>query len=561
MAEVSLRQIAYEMAQEIMNQYTFATLNGSDELLVYEDGVYREGGEFVVKALVQRVADPSLLGVNLVNEVIGNIKRSTYVSPERFYEPSHYLVVQNGLLNTETGELTPHTPEHYSLSKLPVVFDATKDCPMFRRFLTEVLYPEDIPVVQEWIGYCLHRGYPAQVAMLFVGEGNNGKSTLISTIQALLGRDNVSAVSLQELETNRFAKADLFGKLANLYADLPDSALKSVGIFKMLTGGDPIRGERKFQNSFVFVNYGKLTFSCNVVPEVYEDTTAFFRRWLIIQFPHTFDGERADKNLLKKLTTPEELSGILNWALEGLARLRNNGWQFTNSRSTEEVRLDYIRRSSPMKAFIMDAVTINPIGVVSKQRLFEAFVKYCEKMKLPMVTSNTFFQNLPLYFAKNPLQSSREDVDGDGKRETCFRGIELRGEEEWGKTQEIDEPADIKIDKPLDMVDKVDTKPGEPTNSVKDVKDVKGSSYFNIAGTNGTTKPEQSQHEPEGSPDPSNQPEPIDQSISPLRCPHADLCGYHGVFLHLDEFHEHIKLYHPQLNQSNTTGQNQEVVY
>jgi putative DNA primase/helicase len=483
--EVNLRQIAYEMAENIMSETAFATLNGSDELLVYEDGVYREGGEFVVKALVQKIAAPFVLGINLVNEVIGNVKRSTYVSPDRFYEPSPYLVVRNGLLNTETGELTPHTPEFYSLSKLPVEFDLSKDCPTFSRFLGEVLYPEDVPVVQEWMGYCLYRGYPAQVAMLFVGEGNNGKSTLISTIQALLGKDNISAVSLQELEINRFAKADLFGKLANLYADLPDSALKGVGTFKMLTGGDPIRGEKKFRDSFTFVNHAKLTFSCNVVPEVYEDTIAFFRRWIIIQFPHTFEGEKADKSLLTKLTTPEELSGILNWALQGLARLRNNGWTFANSRSTEEVRLDYIRRSSPIKAFVLDALTLNPIGVVSKQRLFAAFVQYCAMRKLPTVTSTTFFQNLPLYFAKTPLPSSREDIDGDGKRESCLRGIELRPEEAWGKPQETDEPMQPKIGKPLDTLDTLDTKPDGPANSVNPVNPVKGFSHFNVHGIDG----------------------------------------------------------------------------
>jgi len=75
-------------------------------------------------------------------------------------------------------------------------------------------------------------------------------------------------------------------------------------------------------SSFPFVNRAKLTFSCNVVPEVYEDTTAFFRRWIIIQFPHTFDSAKADKDLPKKLTTAEEFSGILNFALEGLNRLR-----------------------------------------------------------------------------------------------------------------------------------------------------------------------------------------------------------------------------------------------
>ncbi len=427
------------MAERLLKDNHFATLNGTEEVLIYKDGVYSEGGETYIKRLVQRNLQPNEVTRQLVSEVIGHVQRSTYVKHLDFFTESQYLVVQNGLLNTESGKLEPHSADFYSLSKLPVLFVPGQDCPSFKKFLTEVLYPEDIPVVQEWIGYCLYRGYPAQVAILFVGEGNNGKSTLISTTQALLGRENVSAVSLQELELNRFAKADLFGRLANLYADLPDSALKGVGTFKMLTGGDPIRGERKFQNSFLFVNSAKLTFSCNVVPEVYEDTTAFFRRWIIIQFPNTFDGTKADKDLLKKLATPEELSGVLNFALEGLARLQANGWRFSLSRSTEEVRQDYIRRSSPIRAFLMDSSMFKADGVVAKKAFFEAFVRYCSRMKLATVTSDTFFKNLPLYFAGHPPQESKEDLEGKGKRVACFRGIKLRPESEWGQPVQ-DEP-------------------------------------------------------------------------------------------------------------------------
>jgi phage/plasmid-associated DNA primase len=197
--------------------------------------------------------------------------------------------------------------------------------------------------------------------------------------------------------------------------------------------------------SFIFVNHAKLTFSCNEVPEVYEDTVAFFRRWIIIQFPNTFDGAKADKDLLKKLTTPDELSGILNFALEGLTRLRSNGWTFSNSRSTEEVRQDYIRRSSPIKAFQMDCLVRKADGVISKKALYQAFLDYCKKMKLAAVTSTTFFKNLPMYFAGNPLQESREDVEGKG-RVYCLRGLVVRQQENWGKPltkAEGDEEAEI----------------------------------------------------------------------------------------------------------------------
>jgi P4 family phage/plasmid primase-like protien len=423
--------LAWETAKRLLAEDRYATLNGTEEIRVYRDGFYQAGGELWIKKRVQEEVDPLELNNHLVEEVIGHIKRSTYVDHEVFYAPGPHIVVVNGTLNVETGELKPHTPEHYSLSKLPVKFDPSLDCPAFKKFLSEVLYPEDIPVIQEWFGYCLWRGYPAQAAMLLVGGGSNGKSTLISVLKALLGIENISSVSLQELENNRFAKADLFGRFANLYADLPNSALKSVGTFKMITGGDPVRGENKFQRSFEFVNFAKLMFSCNVVPEVYEDTAAFFRRWIIIQFPNTFDGAKADRDLLVKLTAPMELSGIMNWALEGLSRLRANGWQFSHSKSTEEVKQDYIRRSSPMRAFLMDCTVLQPDGVIPKKNLFNAFVKYCAKMKLPTVTSDTFFKNLPQYFAGNPPPDSKEEVDG--KRVLCYRGIAVRPEAEWGQ--------------------------------------------------------------------------------------------------------------------------------
>ena len=94
-----------------------------------------------------------------------------------------------------------------------------------------------------------------------------------------------------------------------------------------------------------------------------------------------------------------------------------------------------------MKAFLMDCTYLKSDGVVGKKALFQAFVAYCSKMKLATVTSDTFYKNLPLYFAGHPLQDSKEDVEGNGKRASCFRGIQLRPEAEWGRPifDEVDE--------------------------------------------------------------------------------------------------------------------------
>jgi len=422
----STRELAYDMAEKIMGEANFVTINGSEELLHYESGVYRDGGAFQVKALVQETASPGDLGNDLVAEVLGNVKRSTYLSSERFYEPTPIVVLENGLLDVDTLQVSPHTPDHYALSKLPVSYDPGADCPMIKKFLSEVLYPEDVPFMQEWAGYHLVRGYPTAVAALFVGDGANGKSTLINVLRAFLGVDNIAAVSLQAFEKNTFAKATLLGKLANLYPDLSDEALKQVGTFKALTGQDMITAEKKFGQPFNFVNIAKLTFSCNVVPEVWEDTDAFFRRIWIVQFPNSFHGDKADPELLNRLTTPGELSGFLNWALEGLRRLRSNHWHFTGTRSTEDVKADYIRRSDTVRAFLNGCTRKEGSAFVTKDDLYDAYCLYCRKRNLVARNRDAFFDKLPQF---GQFTKSQRTVAG--KRRWSMEGLKLLAESQW----------------------------------------------------------------------------------------------------------------------------------
>ncbi len=431
------RELAYEIAENIMEKETFATINGSEELYRYRGGVYSAGGEFRVKELVQQWADPGDLGNNLVSEVIGNVKRSTYVLAEKFYAPTPLLVLENGLLDIETYQVTPHTPDHLALSKLPVLYDPSADCPAIKRFLGEVLYPEDLNFMQEWVGYHLWRGYPVAVAALLVGEGANGKSTFIGVLRAFLGQANIAAIPLQAFERNTFAKATLLGKLANLYPDLSDAALQEVGTFKALTGGDMITAEKKFGQPFNLLNVAKLTFSCNVVPEVMEDTEAFFRRIWIVQFSNTFTGERADPDLLAKLTTKEELSGFLNWALEGLKRLRANRWHFTGTRSTAEVRADYIRRSDTVKAFLGGCTRKEATSFVTRDDFYSAYCLYCRKRNLVARNRTAFFDRLPQF---GQFPKTQRTIAG--RRRWAVEGLLLLPEEQWEKAVAEDpEPA------------------------------------------------------------------------------------------------------------------------
>lgn len=460
-----------EAAEGLKVQYHILTMEDSDEVYFYDEerGVYRLGGEVKVKAWLE--ANSYGCDTRIVNETTDKLKRQTYVRRETFDADKSTLNLSNCLFNVRTGEHFAHSPEYRSITQLPVRYFPGADCPRIKQFLSEVLNVEDVQLVQEWFGYFLWRDYPIQKALLLVGDGANGKSTLINLIKAFLGTANVSARGLQELERDRFAKASLFGKMANLHADLPDTALKSTGTFKMLTGGDLITSEYKFRNSFEFANYAKLVFSANVVPEVTEDTLAYFRRWDIVNFPNTFTGDKANPKLLESLTTEEELSGLLNWALEGLRRLQNNGWTFTNSKGVDEVKEEYIRKSAPGRAFLMDCVLIGSAGEVIKQELYQAFCQYCRLRNLPIMTSDTFFKKIPQYVTVSEARKACEYIEGHDRcgksRHMVFQGLKLLSQADWAK------PGENKIGK---TPDRPDTPDGNPVNPVK------GLDHFNRNG-------------------------------------------------------------------------------
>ena len=384
------------LAEEIMSENHFITMMDNEVIYVYKDGFYQPYGEVLIKKICKEKLQKEYRK-NRATEVIDYIKASTYV--KRREEPPNLIPLKNGILDLDKMELKPHSPEYMFFNKLPVKYDPNAKCPNIDKFHREITgSKEDVQILEEVIGFCLYREYFIAMALMLVGEGSNGKSTWLNLVKTFLGFENVSSRGLQELEENRFAKADLHHKLANIYADLPDKALQRTGTFKMLTGRDPITAERKFQNSFQFVNYAKLLFSANKVPEAYDDTDAFFRRWIIIKFPNQFVGDKEDSNILKKLTTEEELSGLLNKALKALKRLLKKG-RFSYSKTIEEIREDYIRKSSPISAFIMDCLELDSDAFIVKKELYSLFAEYCRIRNIPSVTQDTFFKNLPRYIA------------------------------------------------------------------------------------------------------------------------------------------------------------------
>ena len=328
--------------------------------------------------------------------------------------------VQNGLLNIWTGELKDHSPEYLSVVQLPIIFNAHKKCPNIVSFLGQVLHPHDVFTAMEIIGYILYRSAVYEKAIMLYGNGDNGKSVFIKLVETFVDTQNCSHVPLQELDNDKFSSADLFGKLVNTFADLKSQKLMTTGNFKTLVSGDSVRAQKKYGQPFTFRNYSKLIFSSNRIPDSDDKSQAYYKRWLILSFDKVFYGATKDTNLINKLTTPDELSGLLNLALIALRQLRKDGG--FKDVSIEKVRKEYEYNANTIKAFLEEKCVVDLASSNSTPTvyLYNEYENYCAAKGARPLDMNVFGARLKEYGIE------KDRIRSHGDREYHYLGVTLR---------------------------------------------------------------------------------------------------------------------------------------
>ena len=217
----------------------------------------------------------------------------------------------------------------------------------------------------------------------------------MTLIERFLGRDNVSGETLQRLLKERFSVANLFQKMANVDADVSyDIIFNNTGILKKLTGNDLHTGEYKYQKPFKFRNYAKLFFSCNKIPETEDDTDAFYRRILQINFTQQFFGEKDDPNLIDKITRQEELSILLHELLSRLPRILEHGFRKITDETMEQTYNKFTMSSNPVKYFYEKALAPEAGSKVPKLEMYEYYQKFCQLHRLTPESDTSFSRKL-----------------------------------------------------------------------------------------------------------------------------------------------------------------------
>lgn len=279
----------------------------------YSDGVWRPD-EDAVEARVVKLLGSRFRGAHATN--VATVVRHSVGKIDCDPHPD-YMNFTNGMLDWRTGELLPHAAHYGSTVQFPLAWEPDATCPDFERFLSQVLSPDYVDLAWEMLGYMLFSGNPLQKAFLFFGAGRNGKGTLMRVILEMLGAPNVSAVSLDALNSNRFASAALFGRIANLAGDIDATFQQETAKFKQLTGGDLMDAEEKHRKAFRFTSWAVPVFSANKIPGSADTSFGYLRRWVVIHFTREITDEEVDPDLDAKLAA--ELPGI---AVKAVAALR-----------------------------------------------------------------------------------------------------------------------------------------------------------------------------------------------------------------------------------------------
>jgi P4 family phage/plasmid primase-like protien len=418
-----------KMLADFISAGNYFAQDAGGRLYHYANGVYQARGENYVRREVKRLCIARNVtkawSTRLANEVAEFIRVD---APQLWERPRlDVLNVKNGLLRIADRVLLPHTPEHLSSVQLPVEYDHRATCPAIDKFVNQVFPTDATALAWEIPGWLMLPDMAIQKAILLLGEGSNGKSTWLCLITTFLGKGNVSGLALHKLEADKFAAARLIGRLANICPDLPSEHLAGTSTFKAITGGDTLTAEYKFKDSFDFTPFCRLVFSANHPPRSKDASFAFFRRWLCIPFDRTFGPDEETPEIPRDildamLTTPAELSGLLNRTLDALDRLRINR-RFSEPESVQRAWQEFHAETDPLSVWL-DQTTIEiPDGIVPKAVLIAAYNRHAASDGLPSIGNKRFGQ---------ALRRLRENV-GDGQRMVngkyvwCYIGLALIG--------------------------------------------------------------------------------------------------------------------------------------
>lgn len=343
--------------------------------------------------------------------------------------PRGFIPVKNGIIRVSDldGEsdvsLIPHSHDWFCETRLPSEYDPAAECPRWHEFLQKNLEgdEEQINLLREWFGYCLTPTNSMQKFLILEGEGRNGKSVVCAALTALLGRSNVSHVTLESFGKS-FALHSTMGKLANIVPEVGDLDKVAEGAIKSFTSGDRIEVERKFKSSIQIIPTARLMIATNNLPRLKDHSFGIWRRMLLLPMQRQISDAERIPGMDNHEYWKSEAAGILNWALYGLVDLLCRG-EFIEPESSKAAKEAYRDDVNPSLQFIKDRYeeAADTQWVACKEE-YAAYRKWCDGHGYSPTNDANYWKEVRRHFRKCRRDRMR---DNSGTRFYAYRGISV----------------------------------------------------------------------------------------------------------------------------------------
>lgn len=418
---------------EIYSRYPHLKKNEIGIVSNYVDGVYKMLSDQEMSNIVlESLYEDMLWGYRTKKNVSDKVACLVSIIPDLVLtdDKGYFFNVKNGLLNIATRELHPHTPEFVSLVQSPVSYDPNATCPMWLKCLDHWMDgPEQNQkkeILQQFAGYLLSSSMVYAKALFLVGDGGNGKSTFADTLGMVIGHEGTSRIDLEDLYS-MFGMKGLIGKRLNIVEEVSGNYYQSHKL-KKLVSGEEITINMKYKDQFKFKPSAKFIFAVNMMPRVDDSSTATERRIAVVQFNNNF---RENPNTALRFSNgvlAQELSGILNWMIDG-AQMLTTKKAFTVTQEQTLALLEYREENSSVEGFIGECLLFGEGEITSARELYEEYKEYCIKDGRKFKGSIAFIKEMKAYGKRhNKFQVMDRK---NGHEASKFEGVMINVE--WSK--------------------------------------------------------------------------------------------------------------------------------
>lgn len=358
-----------------------------------------------------------------VTNILEVMKLAAYV--EDFPPEADKIHLANGTLHID-GTFTPEKSEIVRM-RLPVEYNPdAPEATTWLSFLNELLYPEDLPTLQEFIGYCLIPSNKGQRMMIIKGNGGEGKSQIGVVLGALFG-SNMKDGSIGKISENRFARADLEHILLCVDDDMRMEALRQTSYVKsIVTAQGKMDLERKGKQSYQGWIFSRLlAFSNGDLQALYDRSDGFYRRQLVLTTKEKPANRMDDPYLAEKMK--KEAESIFLWAFEGLQRLIRQNFKFSESSRIKANRENVKRDNNNVLEFLESEryIRFRTDASASSKELYDSYRLWCEENSMLALKSRSFSDALISVQTKYSLEHCNTIKNSAGRRVWGFTGVEV----------------------------------------------------------------------------------------------------------------------------------------